>query len=75
MEASRLKYSGKVPEEETGDGPTPSQTPESNKRASCRANAKNAGNGAIHRLFHSWACGSALLVECFYRPLRGVLCH
>ena len=38
MEASRLKYSGKVPEEETGDGPPPSQTPESNKRASACAN-------------------------------------
>ena len=40
MEASRLKYSGKVPEEETGDGPPPSQTPGSNKRASYCANAE-----------------------------------
>lgn len=40
MEVSRLKYSGKVPEEETGDGPPPSQPPGSNKRASYRANAQ-----------------------------------
>lgn len=72
MEASRLKYPGKVPEEETGDGPPPSQPLGATSGPAIAQTLKWAENGAIRAFYRNRRDRERCSSRCHMRSFRAI---